>query len=363
MMMRCVPEAGTSAWPTGGRGGSGWCWASRSRGRAGGRRCRTTRALRDRIAEDLDGTFEELVRIYQDRLYSYALRLTARREDAEEVAQDAFVKAYRALATYPAESASGASRCAPWLYRITLNTARNRFRGKKLRTVSLDHPTRAGKRATCGSCRRSGGASRRAIREARRRSRQDIAGVMAGLPDRYRAAAAASLRRGAATGGGRDRAAAAARDDQVERASRNQRPARGSVGVPPGGGEVVTKMRESLTLLEGALGRSPQEKAPSTLLPAVLRRVGLADTYWRLESPVGPVFVAHSKAGISMVTRAKSAPTSSVRSTGATDARPIRRSRCLRRACARWSQNLKGEGGGSCGSTCGDSPSSSRRCC
>jgi O-6-methylguanine DNA methyltransferase len=50
----------------------------------------------------------------------------------------------------------------------------------------------------------------------------------------------------------------------------------------------------------------PSVKAPETLLPSVLRRVGLADSYWRLESPVGPVFVAHSKAGISMVTRAKS---------------------------------------------------------
>jgi len=49
------------------------------------------------------------------------------------------------------------------------------------------------------------------------------------------------------------------------------------------------------------------ERAPRSLLPAVLRRVGLADTYWRLESPVGTVFVAHSRAGISMVSRAKSA--------------------------------------------------------
>ncbi len=49
------------------------------------------------------------------------------------------------------------------------------------------------------------------------------------------------------------------------------------------------------------------EAAPPTLLPAVLRRVGLGDAYWRLESPVGPVFVAHSRAGISMVTRARSA--------------------------------------------------------
>lgn len=57
--------------------------------------------------------------------------------------------------------------------------------------------------------------------------------------------------------------------------------------------------------LARALSSMTREKAPVTLLPAVLRRVGLADTYWRLESPVGPVFIAHSKAGISMVTRAK----------------------------------------------------------
>jgi len=50
-----------------------------------------------------------------------------------------------------------------------------------------------------------------------------------------------------------------------------------------------------------------REKAPDSLLPAVLRRIGLGDLYWRLESPIGGVFVAHSKAGISMVSRASSA--------------------------------------------------------
>jgi methylated-DNA-[protein]-cysteine S-methyltransferase len=59
--------------------------------------------------------------------------------------------------------------------------------------------------------------------------------------------------------------------------------------------------------LERALSRLAGEKAPSTLLPAVLERVGLGDRYWRLESPVGTVYVAHSKAGISMVSRASSA--------------------------------------------------------
>ncbi len=48
-------------------------------------------------------------------------------------------------------------------------------------------------------------------------------------------------------------------------------------------------------------------KAPSSLLPAVLGRLGLVDTYWTLESPLGPVFVAQSREGITRVTRAKSA--------------------------------------------------------
>ena len=54
-------------------------------------------ALNAALAQDLDGSFEGLVRAYQDRLYSFALRLTGRREDAEEVAQDAIVGAYPAF--------------------------------------------------------------------------------------------------------------------------------------------------------------------------------------------------------------------------------------------------------------------------
>jgi O-6-methylguanine DNA methyltransferase len=67
----------------------------------------------------------------------------------------------------------------------------------------------------------------------------------------------------------------------------------------------VTRMRQSLTLTRSLRGLATV-KAPGTLLPEVLRRVGLADTYWRIESPVGTVYVAHSPAGISMVARAKS---------------------------------------------------------
>ncbi len=63
---------------------------------------------------------------------------------------------------------------------------------------------------------------------------------------------------------------------------------------------------KELSMLARHLRELRTVKAPDTLLPEVLRRTGLADSYWRIESPVGAVYVAHSPAGISMVTRAKS---------------------------------------------------------
>ena len=69
----------------------------------------------------------------------------------------------------------------------------------------------------------------------------------------------------------------------------------------------MKKSLQNAARLESALRAMASAKAPATLLPAVMRRVGLADSYWQLESPVGTVYIAHSKAGISMVTRARSA--------------------------------------------------------
>ena len=58
--------------------------------------------LRPGLARDLDATFEPLVRAHQDRLFSLALRFLGDASDAEEVVQDGFVRAYRALRTYDA---------------------------------------------------------------------------------------------------------------------------------------------------------------------------------------------------------------------------------------------------------------------
>lgn len=67
----------------------------------------------------------------------------------------------------------------------------------------------------------------------------------------------------------------------------------------------ATHLGDRVSLARQLAGGAPL-RAPATLLPAVLKRVGLADRYWRLESPLGTVCVAHSKAGISMVARAGS---------------------------------------------------------
>jgi len=81
--------------------------------------------------------FDQIVDEYQRRLYGFALRMTGNREDAEEIVQDAFVRAYRALGKMSDEQRAEL-RLQPWLYTITLNVTRNRLRSKRPTNVALD---------------------------------------------------------------------------------------------------------------------------------------------------------------------------------------------------------------------------------
>ncbi len=93
----------------------------------------------ERTTKTLPGVerFDRIVDDYQRRLYGFALRMTGNREDAEEIVQDAFVRAYRALGKMSLEQRSEL-RLQPWLYTITLNVTRNRLRSKKPTNVALD---------------------------------------------------------------------------------------------------------------------------------------------------------------------------------------------------------------------------------
>src|SRR6201998_3299655 len=81
--------------------------------------------------------FDQIVDEYQRRLYGFALRMTGNREDAEEIVQDAFVRAYRALGKMSPEQRAEL-RLQPWLYTITLHVTRNRLRSKRPTNVALD---------------------------------------------------------------------------------------------------------------------------------------------------------------------------------------------------------------------------------
>ena len=78
--------------------------------------------------------FNELVRRYQKRIYWVTRRMVKRHEDADDIAQDVFVKAYTAL-----ENFRGDSNIYTWLYRIAVNLSINHLRKQKVRNaVDLD---------------------------------------------------------------------------------------------------------------------------------------------------------------------------------------------------------------------------------
>ncbi|HZU18853.1 MAG TPA: RNA polymerase sigma factor [Candidatus Dormibacteraeota bacterium] len=105
--------------------------------------------LAEAMARDLDGGFEDLVLAYQDRLFAYAASLCGDPEGAEEVVQEAFIRAYRALRGYdPGRRRELALR--PWLYRITLNALRNHLRGRRPQVVSLAEVPEPGTPAAIG---------------------------------------------------------------------------------------------------------------------------------------------------------------------------------------------------------------------
>jgi RNA polymerase sigma factor (sigma-70 family) len=87
--------------------------------------------------EGTERVFERLVRDHQDRVYAVSLALTGNRHDAEEVAQDTFMRAYKALLTYPPERIRELKPRA-WLNRIAVNVFRNNVRGVRPRLVELN---------------------------------------------------------------------------------------------------------------------------------------------------------------------------------------------------------------------------------
>jgi len=78
--------------------------------------------------------YSSLVDKHKNMVFTIALKIVQNREDAEEIAQDVFIKAYQSLATFKKES-----KFSTWLYRIVYNAAISKTRKKNLETTNINY--------------------------------------------------------------------------------------------------------------------------------------------------------------------------------------------------------------------------------
>jgi RNA polymerase sigma factor (sigma-70 family) len=89
----------------------------------------------ERILKGDVNAFTTLVERHKRMVYTFALKMVKVPEDAEEIAHDAFIKAYQSLGSFKQQS-----KFSTWLYRIVFNECVSRLRKKKLETLSIDEP-------------------------------------------------------------------------------------------------------------------------------------------------------------------------------------------------------------------------------
>jgi RNA polymerase sigma-70 factor (ECF subfamily) len=78
-----------------------------------------------------EGAFERMVERFEKPLFNYAQRLLQNTLDAQEVVQDTFLRAHRALTVQYSSERCAALQLRPWLFRITRNLANNKRRGRR----------------------------------------------------------------------------------------------------------------------------------------------------------------------------------------------------------------------------------------
>jgi RNA polymerase sigma-70 factor, ECF subfamily len=131
----------------------------------------TDEQIIDRVRAGQDRLFGELVHRYQDPVFAMALRMVGGAHDAEDIAQEAFLRVHRGL-----EGFRGNAKFSTWLYRITSNLCTDWLRKhRRRRTAALDE---AGELADIGAATEQGLLDQ----EERRRLRE----ALDGLQERYR---------------------------------------------------------------------------------------------------------------------------------------------------------------------------------
>ncbi len=87
----------------------------------------------EKVLEGNANAYSVIVEKHKNRVYNLAFRICCNHEEAEEISQDSFLKAYRALGSFKRKSSF-----STWLYRIVYNTAISYVRTKKRDVLSLE---------------------------------------------------------------------------------------------------------------------------------------------------------------------------------------------------------------------------------
>lgn len=86
----------------------------------------TDQSIIEAILNGDAASYSQLVDRYKDLVFTLALRMLKHKEEAEEVAQDAFIKVYKSLNSF-----KGDSKFSTWIYRVTYNTCLDRLKKNK----------------------------------------------------------------------------------------------------------------------------------------------------------------------------------------------------------------------------------------
>ena len=96
----------------------------------------------ERLARRDERAFNELVELYEARVFRLLLRMLGRRDEAEDMAQEVFVQIFKAVGTF-----RGDSKLSTWIYRVSVNLCKNR-----MKYLSRRHTRRRRRaRARCGA--------------------------------------------------------------------------------------------------------------------------------------------------------------------------------------------------------------------
>ncbi|NLC56351.1 MAG: sigma-70 family RNA polymerase sigma factor [Armatimonadetes bacterium] len=139
----------------------------------------TDEYLVERCREGDLGAYALLVDRYRARIFNLILRLVGNREDAEDLAQEVFVRAYQGLHTFDATQ-----RFSPWLYRVATNHCASALRRKRLPTV----PLIIGEGEDAYELPLPDLSAEPERHWLRREERQEIHDAILALPERYRVA-------------------------------------------------------------------------------------------------------------------------------------------------------------------------------